>query len=226
MFKQFQEALASGDLQNVITSTFGQTIIWALAVLLLLAILIFSGQSKSTQVKIKHLTYSAIAIAMATILSYVKIIHLPQAGSVTLFSMLFVVVIGYWFGLKQGLLCGFVYGLLQLALEGWVMHPIQLLLDYPLAFAALGLSGFFSNSENGLVKGLIIGGFGRFLCHFISGIVFFASYAPEGTSPAVYSLTYNISYIGIEIFLTVLVLIIPPFDVAMKAVKRNALRSN
>ncbi|PKM95658.1 MAG: energy-coupled thiamine transporter ThiT [Firmicutes bacterium HGW-Firmicutes-1] len=223
MIKQFQDALSSGDLQNVITSTVGQIIIWAIAVTLLLAIMVVSGKNKSTKIKIKQLTYSSIAIAIATVLSFIRIIKLPQDGSATLCSMLFIVLIGYWFGVKQGVLCGLVYGLLQLALGGWVMHPIQLLLDFPLAFSALGLAGLFRNSENGLMKGLIVGAFGRFVFHFISGVVFFGSYAPEGFSPVTYSIAYNIAYIGIEVFLTIIILIIPAFDTAMKAVKRNAL---
>ncbi|PKM49779.1 MAG: energy-coupled thiamine transporter ThiT [Firmicutes bacterium HGW-Firmicutes-7] len=224
MLKQFQDALSSGELQNVITSTLGQIILWVVALVLLLAIMVVGGKDKSTKLKIKELTYSSIAIAIATVLSFVRIIRLPQDGSVTLCSMLFIVLIGYWFGVKQGILSGLVYGLIQLSLGGWVMHPIQLLLDYPLAFAALGLSGLFKNSENGLLKGLIFGAFGRFIFHFISGIVFFGSYAVEkGFNPVPYSIAYNSAYIGVEVFLTIIILFIPTFDSAMKAVKRNAL---
>ncbi len=226
MLKTFQEALTSGDLQNVITSTLGQIIIWALAILLLLAILIIGGGKKGGRSAVKQLTYSAIAIAIANVLSMIQIVKLPQGGSVTLFSMLAIVLIGYWFGIRQGVLAGLVYGMIQLALGGWVMHPVQLLLDYPIAFAMLGLSGLFKNSENGLIKGVFVGAFARFICHFLSGIIFFASYATDaGFDPVPYSVAYNISYIGVEVFLTVILLFLPPVDKAMKALKVSAINS-
>lgn len=223
MFNQWKDALASGELQNVISSTIGQIILWLMALALLATIMIASGSKLTAKVKIKQMVYSAMAITLATVLSFVKLLPLPQGGSVTLFSMLFIVLIGYWYGLKQGLISGLVFGLLQLILQGWVMHPVQLILDYPLAFALLGLGGLFKNSENGLLKGLLLGAFGRFLCHFLSGIVFFSEYAPEGFSPVVYSVGYNISYIGIEVFLTALIILIPVMDKAMKTIKKAAI---
>ncbi len=83
------------------------------------------------------------------VLSQIKLFSLPQGGSITPFSMLFIILIGYFFGVKTGVLTGIVYGLLQLAFGGWVMHPMQLLLDYPLAFGALGLSGLFAIKSMG-----------------------------------------------------------------------------
>ncbi|MBC7959440.1 MAG: energy-coupled thiamine transporter ThiT, partial [Vallitaleaceae bacterium] len=223
MLNEWKDALNSGDLQLVITSTIGQILLWILALVLLLVIAIVSGRKQTTKVKVKQLVYSAIAITIATVFSFVKFITLPQGGSITLFSMLFVVLIGYWYGVKQGLLSGMVFGILQLILQGWVLHPIQLILDYPLAFAMLGLSGLFKNSENGLLKGLILGAFGRFLCHFISGIVFFGSYAIEGFSTAAYSAAYNIAYVGGEVFLTAILIMIPALDQALKTIKKAAI---
>lgn len=222
MLKQFQDALASGELQQIITSTLGQIIITAVALLLL--ILVVSIGSRSRTMKVKELVFSAIAITIAVVLSQAKLVPLPQGGSITPFSMLFIVIIGYWFGPIQGIICGVTYGLLQLAIGGWVVHPIQLLLDYPLAFGALGLSGLFRNSTNGLIKGLVIGAFGRFLFHFLSGVVFFASYAEQaGLPPIPYSIAYNISYIAGEVFLTTIILMIPAVNDALKQIKKQAI---
>lgn len=222
MFKIFSEALASGDIGTAVSSTVGQIITWSIAILLLVILLLISMKGKEKKTP-KQLTYSAIAIALATGLSYISIIKLPQGGSVTLCSMLMIVLIGYWFGAAQGVIAGVVYGLIQLALGGYVMHPVQLLLDYPIAFGVLGLAGVFSKSENGLMKGYLLGTFLRFIIHVISGIVFFAEYAPEGFTPFAYSIGYNITYIGVEVFITVILMVIPSFSKAMRDVKKNAL---
>ncbi len=222
MLKQFQDAITSGDINSIITSTLGQIILVAIALILLLGVVALGSRSRT--MKTRELVYSAIAIAIAVVLSYVKIVAMPQGGSITLFSMLFIAVIGYWFGTVQGVICGITYGLLQLALGPWVMHPVQILLDFPLAFGMLGFAGLMRNTQNGLMKGLIIGAFGRFICHFISGVVFFASYA-EGTGlgPVGYSIGYNLAYIAGEVFLTLIILMVPQVTDAFKQLKKMAL---
>ncbi len=222
MFTQFQEALASGEMQSIVTSTIGQIILGILCLILLLGVLIIGNRGKKFDTK--EFTYTAIAIAIASALSLIKMFQLPQGGSITPFSMLFVALIGYWFGVKQGITAGIVYGMIQLMLNPYVVHPLQLLLDYPLAYAALGLTGLFKSSEDGIIKGMVIGCFGRFFFHFLSGFIFFAEYAPEGYSPMTYSLTYNISYIGVELFLTILVLLIPALNKALKTVRMQAVK--
>jgi len=223
MFRQFQDALSSGDIQLVISSTFGQIIIAILAVILLLVAVILAGQKGDKGFNVKALTYSAIAIAISFVLSQFKIISMPQGGTLTPFSMLFIISIGYFFGVRTGVLAGVVYGLLQLAFGGWVMHPIQLLLDYPLAFGALGLSGIVSKQKHGLAYGVIVGAFARFVCHFLSGVIFFGSYAPEGWNTVIYSAWYNFSYIGVEGIITAAIVIVAPVANAFKRVKQMAL---
>jgi len=223
MFNDFLSAISEGDLQGIITTTVGQIIIAVISLIILL-LAVSRGGGRNKRLRIKILTYSSLAIAASLVLSQIKIFQMPQGGSLTPFSMLFIIAIGYFFGLSSGLMVGVVYGLIQLVLGGWVMHPIQLLLDYPLAFAALGLSGLFVNQRYGLAKGIIIGSFGRFLCHFLSGIIFFGSYAPEGWNPAVYSAWYNFSYVGTEGIATALLVSIPAVKKAFYEVKRNALR--
>lgn len=221
MFQEFQDALASGAIDAIVASTVGQIIIAVIAIAILLVAVAFAGNQNG--VKIKALTYSAIAMAISYVLSMIKLFALPQGGSLTLFSMLFIILIGYFFGLRTGILAGVTYGLLQLALGGWVMHPIQLLLDYPLAFGALGLSGLFAGSKNGLVKGVLIASAGRFVCHFIAGVVFFAEYAPEGWNSVVYSFWYNFSYVGVEGLVTAIILAVPAVAKAFSHVKKQAI---
>lgn len=112
--------------------------------------------------KTKQITFSAIALALAVVISTViKLPNLPNGGSITLFSMLVISLVGYWYGPATGLIVAFTYGVLQFILGPYVVHPLQVLLDYPLAFGALGLSGFFYKKKNGLVIGYIVAILGR-----------------------------------------------------------------
>ena len=144
-------------------------------------------------------------------------------GSVTLLSMLVICLPGYFFGLGAGLLAGVAYGVLQLLIDPYVLYPMQLVVDYLLAFGALGLSGLFFRSKNGLVKGYIAAVFGRYLFAVISGWIFFGAYAWKGWPPLPYSLAYNAIYIFAEAAVTVIILLLPPVKKALGNVKKMAL---
>ena len=137
------------------------------------------ARDNNSKLNVKHIAFAAMAMALAVATSMIKVIKLPMGGSVTLFSMLFIVLIGYWYGIKTGLTAAIAYGVLQLLLDPYILNIPQVLLDYILGFGALGLSGVFSKSKHGLVKGYIIGVIGRFICSFLSGWIFFAVYTPE-----------------------------------------------
>lgn len=173
----------------------------------------------------KQLVFSAIAMALAVVTSNIKLFDAPMGGSVTLCSMLFIALIGYWYGLSIGLVSAFAYGLLQLVIDPYIISIPQLLCDYIFAFGALGLAGLFSNQKYGLIKGYLIAIFGRFVFSTISGIVFFADYAPEGMNPFVYSVGYNFSYIAVEGVITLIVIVIPQVSAALKQIKKYALEA-
>ena len=149
----------------------------------------------------------SVTVALSLVLNYIKIFHLPQGGSITLGSMVPVLLISYRRGLRVGVFTGAVFGLAQMVLDGWIYNPFGMFLDYPLAFGALGLAGLFRKyTLVGVAAALVA----RFLSHFLSGVLFFWMYAPEGMSPIVYSAIYNGSYIlpemvisGIIIYLIV-----------------------
>lgn len=172
----------------------------------------------------KQLVFSAVAIALAAVTSMIKPFDLPMGGSVTLFSMLFIVLIGYWYGPYVGLATAIAYGLLQFVMEPYFYTIPQFFTDYPLAFGALGLSGFFCNKKNGLLKGYIAGVLGRYFFAFLSGVIFFGSYAEgSGMSAAVYSLVYNGSYLLTEAVITIAVISLPPIANALNRIKIIAL---
>lgn len=195
------------------------TVIVLMVLLILTAILLRQKKAHSAKVATKQLVFSGVAMALAIVTSEIKFARLPMGGSITLFSMLFIVLIGYWYGAKAGLLTGFAYGLLQFVLDPVFYSPIQLLVDYPLAFGALGLSGFFSGKKHGLLLGYIAGVIGRYFFAVLSGVVFFAHYAPDGTPAMIYSLTYNATYIVPEAVVTLVLLAIPAVAKAMQRVK-------
>lgn len=176
----------------------------------------------ANKIMTKHIAFAAMAVALAIVTSMIKIIKLPMGGSVTLFSMLFIVIIGYGYGLKAGLTAALAYGVLQLLLDPYILNIPQVLLDYILGFGVLGLSGIFSNSKHGLIKGYIVGVIGRFICSFLSGWIFFAVYTPEFFNSAIlYSIVYNGSYIGLEAVITLVVIALPPVNKALTYVKNN-----
>lgn len=170
----------------------------------------------------KKLVYSALGIALALVTSYIKLWEMPMGGSVTLLSMLFICLIGYWYGLKYGLIAGIAFGLLQFVIDPYMISVPQVILDYPLAFGALGLSGLFCDKRFGLQIGYVLGVIGRFVCSTLSGVIFFADYAPEGINPWVYSIAYQGSYLGVELLLTLIVISIPPVAKALSLVKGQA----
>lgn len=194
------------------------------ALMLLLLILACYITGGKTKFKTKHLVFSAAAMALAMITSFLKLFEAPMGGSVTLFSMLFICCIGYWYGLRTGIMTGVAYGLLQLISDPYIISLPQMITDYLLAFGALGLSGIFCNKKNGLIKGYIVGVLGRYLFAFLSGLIFFGMYA-EGTgmSAPVYSLAYNGSYLGCEAAITLIVLAIPAVNKAFAQVKQMAV---
>ena len=191
------------------------------AALLLLGAAFFSSKKK---ISVKQLVFSSMAIALAVVTSMIKLFKLPMGGSVTLLSMLFIVLIGYWYGLGAGLTTAIAYGIWQLIIDPYILSFPQMMVDYLLAFGALGLSGLFCNKKNGLVKGYIVGVLGRYFFAFLSGWIFFGMYAPEEFPNAVvYSLAYNGSYIGAEALITLIVIMLPPVSKALNAVKKQAL---
>ena len=174
----------------------------------------------------KALTYSAILLALGISANQIKFFSLPQGGSVTLFSMIFIVFIGYMFGLRVGLIAGITFGLLNLLIKPEVYTPVQAIIDYILAFGALGLSGLFADKKDKLIFAYLVSIIGRFLFAVFSGYVFFGAYAPEGWNPLFYSFWYNFSYIGTEAVITILLLSIPVVKNTLENLKASNFKSN
>lgn len=185
--------------------------------------LVNARDGRSGKLTVRQLVFCAMAVALATVLSNIKIFHFPTGGSITLLSMLVACLPGYFFGLGAGLMTGLAYGVLQLLVDPYVLYPMQLVMDYLLAFGALGLSGLFSNAKNGLLKGYIVGVLGRYVFTVASGCIFFASYAWEGWGVLPYSLVYNGIYIFAEAGVSIVVILLVPVKSAIGRIRRLAL---
>ncbi len=199
----------------------GYALLVVLAVAVMLVISYFVNGDGKMRMSIKQLTVSALCLALAFVLSNIKLFKLPMGGSVTVFSMFFVTFIGYLYGPRVSLSAAFAYGLLQMVVDPYIIAVPQLLCDYVLSFGALGVSGFFYNKRNGMIKGYLAGIFGRFVFSTLSGIIFFAEYAPEGWNPILYSMAYNGSYIAAEGALTVALLAVPAVHTALNRIKQE-----
>lgn len=226
MFEKILEFLATKEIYSetevYYTPTLaGNITLFVVAALLCLAMAVFSGSQK--KMKVKQLVFSAMAVALAVVTStFMKFAHLPYGGSITFFSMLFISLIGYLYGTKAGITAGIAYGFINLIINPVIMHPVQLLLDYPIAFGCLGLAGVFSKSKFSLMKGYILSVTGRYICHVITGVIFFYMYAPKNMNTLVYSLGYNASYIVPEAVLTIVVLFIPVVQQGLTEVRKMA----
>lgn len=173
-----------------------------------------------SRARLVRLVETGIMIAAAVALSYVKIWSMPQSGSVTLGSMVPILLIAIRYGVRWGVTAGVLNGIIQHLLEPGFYHPIQWLLDYPIAFGALGLAGLAQGRSRMAAAWLgPIALVGRFAAHFLAGGVFFAQWAPEGMNPWVYSLIYNGTYMLPEIVISglLLMVLLPALDRALPA---------
>lgn len=175
----------------------------------------------------RQIVFCAAALALGFATSYIKVFSMPFGGSVTLCSMLFVVLIGYWYGPEVGLMSGFAYGFLEFAQDGgsYILSPMQACMDYIFAFAALGLSGFFYQKKNGLIKGYILAILVRGLFHTIGGYLYWMDYMPDNfpkSLAAIYPIVYNYSYILAEAVITLIVISLPPVKKALARVRMMA----
>lgn len=175
-------------------------------IILILALIRFKKIKLDTRIMARV----GIALALATILHFIKILDLPNgSGSINLGSMVPILIIAFTYGPEIGMLTGFLFGVIYLIISPYILHPIQVLFDYPLPFMAVGLAGYFKNKK---LLGTFIGMFIRFIFHFISGVLFFGEFAPEGWSPTIYSLVVNGSVVGGNLIVILVIISLLPIN--------------
>ena len=154
----------------------------------------------------RRLTTSAMMLAMATVLAlicaYIPFLNLPFGGGFTIASMLPIVLISYMYGMKWGFFVSFTYSCIQIVMDlvlgkgstvialftpssedymGLVAAILILLIDYFVAYTALGLGGIFrnriKNKTSAIVLGVIVALSVRYICHITSGYIFYGAWA-------------------------------------------------
>ena len=173
------DALENNGLAAENVNTVGLYVSAAVLVLAVIAAAFLCGRKDKKGFSTRSITFAAVCIAMSFALSYLKIVEMPQGGSITIASLLPLMIYSYMFGTKKGVFAGFIYGILQAFQDTYILHPAQFLLDYPLAFSAIGLAGMFANvkalkfPQVRFALGALVAACGRFLMHFLSGIFAF-----------------------------------------------------
>lgn len=184
------------------------------------------SQNRRRRFSTRQLVFCGAAMALSFVTSYIKLFSLPYGGSVTLLSMLFICLIGYWYGLSAGITTGLAYGILQFLQEPFVLSPFQVCCDYVLAFAGLGLAGIFSQSKNGLLKGYVLGILVRGFFHTLGGYLYWMDYMPEDfpqALAALYPIIYNYSFILAEGAITLVILAMPPVKKGLSQIRKMAV---
>ena len=174
----------------------------------------------------RRLAYCAMAVALAYVTSFIKPFELPYGGSVTLLSMLFIVLVGNWYGVKTGVLVGLAYGVLQFLQEPYFLSLFQVCCDYVLAFAALGLSGLFRKRKNGLLIWYIAAVLARGFFYSLGGYLYWMDYMPENfpqSLRALYPIIYNYSYLLAEGVITVIIIRLPAASNALERIRNSAV---
>ena len=185
------------------------------------------SSSEARMSKVKMMVVCATCIALAVTLNQISLFRMPLGGSVTPFSMLFIVLAGYWLGPTWGIFTGVAMGLLNASL-GATVHPynpiLSFVFDYPVAFGALGISGFFRKMKHGLQTGYVIGVLGRFASVFFVGFIVWGGMLQDWSSPGVaawFSVVYNATYIVPEMIATLLVISLPTMKHALDNVTKS-----
>ncbi len=164
----------------------------ALCLFALFFLLVALLKIKQVRLSVSMAASSGLMLAMAVILTAFPFYRMPNGGSVTLGGMLPLFFISFAYGPEVGMLAGFAYSLMNLVMAPYILHPVQVLFDYPLPFMALGLAGCFPRHHMaGITAAVAV----RLFFHFLSGVVFFGSYAPAGTSIYLYSFLTNLTYL-------------------------------
>ncbi|MDR5659053.1 energy-coupled thiamine transporter ThiT [Serpentinicella sp. ANB-PHB4] len=197
-----------------------ETTLAILAVLFIIGItgIIMFKKRKQVNLTTKMMVYGSLCISLSFVLSNIRLYRLPQGGSVTPASMLPMVIYAVVFGPLPGIIAGVAYGLLQYIQASYVVHWAQIIIDYPLAFGFLGLAGLYRKN---LIVALVIGTFGRFIMHFLSGIIFFGHYAGD-TPVALYSLIYNGSFLGVDLLICIVVSFMPQIQNLVRELKKKS----
>lgn len=211
--------------------------------------LFYLNEVKKTKFDTKLVVLIGVLSGVSFVLNMIKFIHMPQGGSITLFSMMPVMLIGIIYGKGSGMSAGIILGCLKMLDGVFIIHPMQFILDYILANMFLGLSGIFFErkninkeinryediskskeiienkdkiiSKNKMLFGCLFASFLSLMTNVVSGAVFFGEYTPDGMNVWAYSIIYNFSSVGIEAILSSILMTFMPIQNILKYLQRR-----
>ncbi len=174
-------------------------LIASLAVLLVLLFTVYFASGKKQVNDTRAIVYGAMCVAMSFALSYIRVYKLPQGGTVTFASLLPLMIYSVMFGTRRGIMACIIYGTLQSIQDPFIIHPVQFLLDYTVAYGFIGMSGIFvgkgfskgKKSVIGFMLGGIVAVLLRYACHVLSGAFAFSDWAEEGYTLWTWTFSYN-----------------------------------
>lgn len=201
---------------------------WVVVILLVILFFVLIRSGKSQKWNSQRIAYASMCVAIAFVLSCIRLYRMPQGGSITPLSLMPLIAFALACGPMQGALVGCAYGFLSLLFDMYVIHPMQMLVDYPLASAALALGGFAAflpiDKRFKLPAAVILAYLGRLIMATLSGVVFFSEYAPEGQPVVVYSTLYNLSYLGPDALLCFACAFIPGISRVVDIIRGDQAR--
>ena len=191
----------------------------AAAIVLLCVIAIISLHQKARR-NPKRIAFAGVCVAMSFTLAVIKFSPIQYGGSITLASFVPIMLYAYVYGAADGFIVGLVHGLLNFVEDPYILTPATFLLDYLLAFASVGVMGFFGKmrrKEKGVLP-LVLGAVSvfavRFVAHLCSGAIFFLEGAVWVDFPAwatanafIYSFFYQCVYIPADCLIALLALV-------------------
>lgn len=188
-----------------------------LLILCLIPLVLYIIKMKNYKFSTKEIVVVAMFSAMSYMLSLIPIVRYINGGGINMFSMLPLLIVSIVFTREAGLTAGFITGIISMMMGGIIIHPAQVILDYILPYMALGLSDIFGKEDKRKVAlGCLLAVLLNVLSHFLSGIIFFGQFAPEGMGAALYSFLYNFSGHGVEGILCIVIMSLLP----MKNIKK------
>ncbi|MDO4867221.1 MAG: energy-coupled thiamine transporter ThiT, partial [Clostridia bacterium] len=221
---------------------------WVVIAALVVAAILLALSTKNAKWNSRQISMGAMCIAIAFVLSCIRLFRMPQGGSITPAAMLPLILFMVACGPLKGFVVGCAYGLLQLITDPYVIHPIQLLVDYPLAYGAMilgclamprqkeGSKLLKLTDDKGTTTGyvesmptrmsirlpiaVLLAGIGRYIMAVLSGAIFFSEYAGEQNA-WVYSLVYNISYLGPDTLVCMLIACIPGMPRLVEMIRKK-----
>lgn len=182
-----------------------------LLIICIIPLVLYILKMKNYKFSTKEIVVIAMFSAMSYMLSMIPIVKYINGGGINMFSMLPLLLVSIVFSREAGLTAGLITGIISMMMGGIIIHPAQVILDYILPYMALGISDILGKEDKKkLALGCLIAVLLNVLSHFLSGVIFFGQFAPEGIGAVLYSFLYNFSGHGIEGILCIVIILMLP----------------